>query len=243
MSRGTDCFAAQRPPAGLCRLELADRRGCGDSPDLARSDYAIDVEDIGQLLGDGAHLVGHSYGAAGAMPAASARPAAVRSLPLIEPSPLRTCRRAARSRGRADAHPRVVRGRSLGAGPGGVSAAAHPAVRSADAGDDAPAAAGGAVRDARTARPGRADTARPTGRARSAPDGDQRDLGGRAPRPPDVHRRGADGGRGVSRRGDRRAPYAGARRHPRPAPGASGRGERGPRPAVAEPTRAAHPTP
>jgi pimeloyl-ACP methyl ester carboxylesterase len=37
------------------------------------------------LLGDGAHLVGHSYGALGALFAAALRPDAVRSLTLVEP--------------------------------------------------------------------------------------------------------------------------------------------------------------
>ncbi|MFI0221496.1 alpha/beta fold hydrolase [Streptomyces lydicus] len=90
MSWGTACFAGQRPLAEMFRLELVDRRGFGDSPDTARSDYAADAEDIGHLLGRGAHLVGHSYGAAAVMLAASARPEAVQSLTLIEPSPLRT---------------------------------------------------------------------------------------------------------------------------------------------------------
>ncbi|WP_432140689.1 alpha/beta fold hydrolase [Streptomyces sp. bgisy084] len=90
MSWGTECFAAQRPLAGRFRLEVVDRRGFGDSPDTERSDYAVDAEDIGQLLCHEAHLVGHSYGAAAVMLAASAHPAAVRSLTLIEPSPLRT---------------------------------------------------------------------------------------------------------------------------------------------------------
>ncbi|MFC5248873.1 alpha/beta fold hydrolase [Streptomyces nigrescens] len=98
MSWGTECFAEQRPLAGRFRLELVDRRGFGDSPDIARSDYTVDAEDIGQLLGSGAHLAGHSYGAAAVMLAASARPEAVRSLTLIEPSPLRT----------AAAHPTVA---------------------------------------------------------------------------------------------------------------------------------------
>ncbi|AZS75318.1 alpha/beta hydrolase [Streptomyces lydicus] len=90
MSWGTECFAEQRPLAGRFRLELVDRRGFGDSPDIERSDYTVDADDIGQLLGSGAHLAGHSYGAAAVMLAASARPEAVQSLTLIEPSPLRT---------------------------------------------------------------------------------------------------------------------------------------------------------
>lgn len=90
MSWGTECFAGQRPLAEMFRLELVDRRGFGASPDIERSDYATDAEDILPLLGRGAHLVGHSYGAAAVMLAASARPEAVRSLTLIEPSALRT---------------------------------------------------------------------------------------------------------------------------------------------------------
>ncbi|MFK0290341.1 alpha/beta fold hydrolase [Streptomyces sp. NPDC090442] len=90
MSWGTACFAGQRPLAGMFRLELVDRRGFGHSPDVEWSDYAVDAEGLGRLLGEGAHLVGHSYGAAAAMLAAAARPEAVHSLTLIEPSPLRT---------------------------------------------------------------------------------------------------------------------------------------------------------
>ncbi|MFF4607085.1 alpha/beta fold hydrolase [Streptomyces sp. NPDC001339] len=98
MSWGTKCYAGQRPLAERFRLELVDRRGFGDSPGVERSDYETDAEDVVQLLGHGAHLVGHSYGAAAVMLAASARPEAVRSLTLIEPAPLRT----------AAAHPAVA---------------------------------------------------------------------------------------------------------------------------------------
>ncbi|MFE0190172.1 alpha/beta fold hydrolase [Streptomyces sp. NPDC058989] len=98
MSWGTECFAGQRPLAGMFRLEVVDRRGFGDSPDIERSDYATDAEDVVELLGCGAHLVGHSYGAAAVILAASARPEAVHSLTLIEPSALRT----------AAAHPTVA---------------------------------------------------------------------------------------------------------------------------------------
>jgi pimeloyl-ACP methyl ester carboxylesterase len=50
-----------------------------------RSDFEEDARDIAQLLGDGAHLVGHSYGAIGALYAAALVPLAVRSLTVIEP--------------------------------------------------------------------------------------------------------------------------------------------------------------
>ncbi|WP_220448327.1 alpha/beta fold hydrolase [Nonomuraea diastatica] len=70
-------FAAQAPLAGRVRLLLMDRRGYGRSPDAGErfpGDYLADADDIAELLGDGAHLVGHSYGGVGAMIAAVRRP-------------------------------------------------------------------------------------------------------------------------------------------------------------------------
>jgi pimeloyl-ACP methyl ester carboxylesterase len=94
MTWGEECFAAQRALADLLapqgfQLEVPDRRGFGDSPDTPRSDWETDAADIAELLGGGAHLVGHSYGGVVAMAAAVLRPEAVRSLTLIEPSALR----------------------------------------------------------------------------------------------------------------------------------------------------------
>ncbi|MEL7989890.1 alpha/beta hydrolase [Streptomyces albidoflavus] len=86
-------FAAQRPLAARRRLLLMDRRGYGRSPDIARSDWVVDAEDIVGLLGAGAHLVGHAYGGVGAMAAAVRRPDLVRSLTLIQPGALRPAER------------------------------------------------------------------------------------------------------------------------------------------------------
>ncbi|WP_236573283.1 alpha/beta fold hydrolase [Streptomyces sp. GS7] len=88
MSWGADCFHGQRLLAEHFRLELMDRRGFRDSPDIERSDYEVDADDIVALLGTGAHLVGHSSGAAGVVIAAARRPEVVHSLTLIEPSAL-----------------------------------------------------------------------------------------------------------------------------------------------------------
>ncbi|MEU3709813.1 alpha/beta fold hydrolase [Streptomyces catenulae] len=87
-------FAGQRPLADSRRLLLMDRRGYGDSPDTARSDFDVDAEDVVEILDDetsatgsgGAHLVGHGNGAVAALIAAARRPDLVRSLALVQPS-------------------------------------------------------------------------------------------------------------------------------------------------------------
>lgn len=68
------------------RLRLMDRPGFGDSPSRGADDMTADAEVIAGHLGEGSHLVGHSFGGAGALLAAALRPDAVRSLTLIEPA-------------------------------------------------------------------------------------------------------------------------------------------------------------
>jgi pimeloyl-ACP methyl ester carboxylesterase len=84
---GTEEWEAQRPlaEAGF-RLLVFDRRGYGKSPTAEGEDFLRDGEDIAALMGDGAHLVGHSYGGLGAMVAAARRPDATLSLVLLEPA-------------------------------------------------------------------------------------------------------------------------------------------------------------
>jgi pimeloyl-ACP methyl ester carboxylesterase len=48
-------------------------------------DFLRDADDIAELMGDGAHLVGHSYGGLGVLFAAARRPEATLSLTLLEP--------------------------------------------------------------------------------------------------------------------------------------------------------------
>jgi len=68
------------------RLEVPNRRGYGKSPQpIVRSDFEEDARDIAALLGNGAHLVGHSYGAIVALYTAALRPQSVRSLVINEP--------------------------------------------------------------------------------------------------------------------------------------------------------------
>ena len=68
------------------RLRMVERPGFGDSASRGVDDMEADAEWIAGMLGDGAHLVGHSWGGAEALLAAARRPNAVRSLTLIEPS-------------------------------------------------------------------------------------------------------------------------------------------------------------
>lgn len=70
-------------------LVLGSRPGFGSSPPLERGDFEAEAPLFAELLGDGAHLVGHSYGAVIALFAAAARPEAVLSLTVSEPGSLR----------------------------------------------------------------------------------------------------------------------------------------------------------
>lgn len=79
----------QRTLAERWRLIIPNRPGFGRSPPLARNDFEIEAPLFAELLGDGAHLVGHSYGAVIALLAAAGRPDAVRSLTVSEPGALR----------------------------------------------------------------------------------------------------------------------------------------------------------
>jgi pimeloyl-ACP methyl ester carboxylesterase len=71
------------------QLILPNRPGFGASPPLPRGDFDAEAPLFAELLGDGAHLVGHSYGAVIALCAAALRPDAVLSLTVSEPGCLR----------------------------------------------------------------------------------------------------------------------------------------------------------
>ena len=77
-------------------LTLPNRPGFGASPSLPRGDFEAEAPLIAELLGDGAHLVGHSYGAVIALYAAALRPEAVRSLTVSEPGCFRVAASDAR---------------------------------------------------------------------------------------------------------------------------------------------------
>ena len=87
LATGAEEWDAQRPLADEgFRLLVPDRRGYGGSPGAAGEDFLQDAEDIAELMGDGAHLVGHSYGGLGVLFTAARRPEATRSLTLLEPA-------------------------------------------------------------------------------------------------------------------------------------------------------------
>lgn len=84
LAAGPETWDEQRPLADRYRLLVLDRRGYGDSPD-GNGDFERDADDVADLLEDGAHLVGNSYGGVVALLAAGRRPDAVRSLVVSEP--------------------------------------------------------------------------------------------------------------------------------------------------------------
>jgi pimeloyl-ACP methyl ester carboxylesterase len=80
----------QAPLAERWTLVLPNRPGFAASPPLAHGDFEAEASMIAELLdGDGAHLVGHSYGAVIALYAAALAPQAVRSLTISEPGCMR----------------------------------------------------------------------------------------------------------------------------------------------------------
>lgn len=87
LATGADEWSQQRPLGDQgFRLLIPDRRGYGRSPAAEGEDFLRDAEDIAGLMGDGAHLVGHSYGGLGVLFAAARRPEATLSLTVLEPA-------------------------------------------------------------------------------------------------------------------------------------------------------------
>ena len=82
-------WSALAPLKGRWTLATAHRRGYPPSPPppSGRQDFDIDAADLASLLDRRLHVVAHSYGALGALIAATRKPAQVRSLTLIEPPP------------------------------------------------------------------------------------------------------------------------------------------------------------
>jgi pimeloyl-ACP methyl ester carboxylesterase len=86
MGHGSVSFEPLRELADRYTLEFVDRRGFGRSaPREHGVDFELDAIDVADLLGDGAHLIGHSYGGVVSILTTARRPGAVRSLTVFEP--------------------------------------------------------------------------------------------------------------------------------------------------------------
>jgi pimeloyl-ACP methyl ester carboxylesterase len=80
-----DDWPQQRPLAESYQLLMPARRGYGDSPDRPTGyGAAQESDELAALLGEGAHLVGFSYGGFLSLLVAAKRPEAVRSLTLTD---------------------------------------------------------------------------------------------------------------------------------------------------------------
>src|SRR5580700_10120320 len=87
---GRRTWAHQLELADRWTLWIANRPGFGDSPELERGgDFDLEAPLFAALLGDGAHLAGHSFGGVIALLAAASAPDAVKSLTVSEPGLLR----------------------------------------------------------------------------------------------------------------------------------------------------------
>ena len=82
---GESTWAEQRPLAERYTLIVVDRPGYGKTAMVEQEDFEDDASLVAGALGEGAHLVGHSYGGVVSLLAAAVRPEAVRSLTVVEP--------------------------------------------------------------------------------------------------------------------------------------------------------------
>jgi pimeloyl-ACP methyl ester carboxylesterase len=82
---GRATWREQRPLAERWTLTVPDRPGFGENPPVERVDFDVDAPLVAELLADGAHLVGHSYGGVISLLASARRPEAVWSLTVVEP--------------------------------------------------------------------------------------------------------------------------------------------------------------
>lgn len=78
-------WQAQRPLAEQYEVVVVDRRGFGRSPEATRLTWESELADMLALVGDRAHVVGHSYGGVLTLLLGGRFPERIRSLVAIEP--------------------------------------------------------------------------------------------------------------------------------------------------------------
>lgn len=89
---GRPTWSGQKALEDRFRLDILERPGFSPNPPVDRVDFEQHAVLVTAALGDGAHLVGHSYGGVIALLSAAASPERVRSLTVIEPPATRVAR-------------------------------------------------------------------------------------------------------------------------------------------------------
>ncbi|MGZ4256633.1 MAG: alpha/beta fold hydrolase [Gaiellaceae bacterium] len=85
VANGTVAWQPVEPLRERFELVIPNRGGYPPGPLLERIDFEEQAEELAPLLGDGAHLVGHSYGGVISPLIAARNPGLVRSLTVSEP--------------------------------------------------------------------------------------------------------------------------------------------------------------
>jgi pimeloyl-ACP methyl ester carboxylesterase len=85
-------WGAQASLADRFELVIPNRRGFPPGPDVDRVDFEDEAVWLGQFVGPGTHLVGHSYGGVISLFAAVRYAGQLRSLTLVEPPAFRIAR-------------------------------------------------------------------------------------------------------------------------------------------------------
>src|SRR2546421_8707230 len=86
VGNGRSTWEAQLELADRFTLVIPDRPGSPPNPPVEHVDFEEHAPLVAELLGDGAHLVGHSYGGVISLYAAGLRPEAGAARTAIEPA-------------------------------------------------------------------------------------------------------------------------------------------------------------
>jgi pimeloyl-ACP methyl ester carboxylesterase len=89
---GWEAWPMQRPLADEHQVVVVHRSGYPPNPPLEYIDFEVQALEVAELVQEGTHLVGQSYGGLVAMLAAARRPSLVASLTVIEPPAFRVAR-------------------------------------------------------------------------------------------------------------------------------------------------------